>query len=592
MANYSSALVAAPEFPQTLEDLDPARVMAVLLSADRTGAAAPIAKALLVKAFQRRQSRAGEADRSMSQGEEARALYTDPMFWTLCMLLPHNTLATLRPKFGRPRDYPDWLLLLIALSANLAGLGSRGAATRYFRDRRVWVDFVHDVDRYVPEGWAQLRQLDHEAGKHARSSRRRVPAPKFAATNVVTIKPLRETSRQRSEALTVVPPKEHHLDYFMQLWKGMKKSSTGEWVSLDPHHPWYGVREQAMPLFRELAAERAQQMGLLLDTQRFEYKTPDRAQAVGMDGTVFPIPRYKQPNKAKGIEKHIVAGRREEIGSKWTLASTRIPNQPSSRLILDFGHTGHAKESAWASEGQAMVAMAKALYERTHGGARLLLADSAMRGKDVVDLQTSGITVVNYPHAASNPNGGAGKRLAADRVEKSHLRTTAMHTDANGQPCYHPIYASGGSLLERFIDADGEANVRTVEVLAYEQREGRNGGSRREYKIIRIDCALAGPFEHRVPLFHTSPTSSDPDYNWGEVVRVFEPGSEQFAYLYGARNDTEARHNNLKGRIKYMPGDILGQEFRLLGAALVMNAATWQMYLHSLNLPNVIDDTV
>ncbi len=65
-----------------------------------------------------------------------------------------------------------------------------------------------------------------------------------------------------------------------------------------------------------------------------------------------------------------------------------------------------------------------------------------------------------------------------------------------------------------------------------------------------------------------------------------------FAYLYGARNDTEARHNNLKGRIKYMPGDILGQEFRLLGAALVMNAATWQTALHAHGEHNVIDDTV
>lgn len=94
-----------------------------------------------------------------------------------------------------------------------------------------------------------------------------------------------------------------------------------------------------------------------------------------------------------------------------------------------------------------------------------------------------------------------------------------------------------------------------------------------------------------MPLFHTDPTSSDPDYNWGEVSRVFAPGTPEFAYLYGQRNDTEARHADLKRRITYMPKSVAGQELRLLGAALAINAVALQAHLRHHDRPNVLDDT-
>jgi hypothetical protein len=61
--------------------------------------------------------------------------------------------------------------------------------------------------------------------------------------------------------------------------------------------------------------------------------------------------------------------------------------------------------------------------------------------------------------------------------------------------------------------------------------------------------------------------------------------------LYGARNDTEARHADLKSRIKYLPPDVPGQDLRMLGAMVTANALAWQVHLQAREQPNVFDGT-
>lgn len=92
-------------------------------------------------------------------------------------------------------------------------------------------------------------------------------------------------------------------------------------------------------------------------------------------------------------------------------------------------------------------------------------------------------------------------------------------------------------------------------------------------------------------LFHTDPTSSDPNYNRGDVSRVFAPGTREFAYLYGQRNDTEIRHDDLKRRITHLPKSVPGQELRLLGTALAINAIALRAHRLHHEHPNVLDDT-
>lgn len=64
-----------------------------------------------------------------------------------------------------------------------------------------------------------------------------------------------------------------------------------------------------------------------------------------------------------------------------------------------------------------------------------------------------------------------------------------------------------------------------------------------------------------------------------------------FRYLYGARNDTESRHVDLKSRITYLPPDIPGQDLRMLSAMVTANAWAWQVHLQAREQPNVFDGT-
>ena len=72
---------------------------------------------------------------------------------------------------------------------------------------------------------------------------------------------------------------------------------------------------------------------------------------------------------------------------------------------------------------------------------------------------------------------------------------------------------------------------------------------------------------------------------------MFPPVSAAFRYLYGQRNDTESRHTDLKARARYLPADVLGQQLRLLGAAMLLNAIAWQVHCEAQRKPNVYDDT-
>ena len=535
------------------------------------------------------QDRTGEEDASVAALEELRAIYTSKWFWQVAEHLPHNTLAA--GGFGRPRDYPDWLLFLLDMAAGIAGVGSRRGAVTLLRDQRVWADFVRHVDMYVPEGWTRLSKITHRPAKHARRNKSRATARTAKTAQVKALRPVRPTVvRIAAASVGVACPADHHLNYFAQMWRGRKKVN-GRWVPMVPDDPLYGVRQRVLAAFTDAAIEQAMAMGLLDPSQPFGFTRADRNQYVGFDGTVMDMPRRRGNPNATSCEEHqTCGGTGKAFGSKFTIASARITGQYGSRVILDFAHTGRDRHSRYATETDAVLDIAPRLRDLSKGGMRGVLMDSALRGQAIVDLQRQWITVVNYPHALANPDRDTKGRLADTRVEKSHQRGVYTHDDANGLPCEHALYWVGGELVERYVDANGDDAIRKVRIKEYQQRTSASG-VRREYFIVTIQCSLAGDFQARVALFHTDATGTDPDYNWGEVVRLFAPTSAEAMYLYGARNDTESRHTNIKARAKYLPIDVPGQELRLLGAAMTMNAVAWQLHLQAHGENNVLDNT-
>lgn len=352
-----------------------------------------------------------------------------------------------------------------------------------------------------------------------------------------------------------------------------------------PDNDYYGIRDRVLAEFERLAINQGQHMGILDRSQDFVFARPDRNQFIGFDGTVFTAPKRSVTRDQYRTGEGTVV-----LGSKWGITSSRIDGQKRSRLIYSFAHIHKDVDDSFDNEQEVVRDAIPRLRDISQGGIKGLLIDSVIRGEDVILLQRVGVTVVNYPYAASNPGGGSGNRLNETRVEKSHLRRVATHINGFGTTCEHYVFAIGGQFVQSVMNSMGEYELQRLEHVEYQQRPNRDG-TRREYHVFRIACAHGEDFTERVPLFHTSPTSNDPDYNWGEVVRVYPPGSAESKFLYRARPDTEARHTDLKARLKHFPTDAAGQGLRLLGAAMAMNGLAWQVHLEAHGENNVIQDT-
>jgi hypothetical protein len=529
--------------------------------------------------FLRCQPRDGEELQGIAKEDQLAALYTSPFFWEFCReVFPNNNvLATGRE--GAPQHYPDWLLFLIESFAGVAGISTVGSSVTHFGSRKNWRNFVADVHEYVP--------VDMTAPHDLPSRKKRNPARPLAVAgtkpnaSTVPIETHRPALARKRAHPASRPPAPHHLDYFMLRWRGLRKDGTPFPVG----HPYYGLRDKAMAMFHKVGISQAHAMGILYPGNPFVYDRPDRNVFAGTDGVVMKVGKKDSPSA--DLSK---TGVGPAHGSKFTIFSVRISGQYMSRLLLALVHNHKVHPGSYRSESDAVLDVMPELLRLSKGGIRGLLVDSAVRGYAVTALHRQGIRVVNYPHAQSNPDG-KDARLNPKRVEKSQLRCTATHINHLGETCEHPIFAVGGEFMELVMTADGTDAARALEVLDYQHRVSK--GVHRERLRLRIpDCAFGDGFDTMVPLFHDNPLSNDPrGKNWGEVVRLYPPGSRQFKYLYGARNDTESRHADLKARVKHFPNDVTGQELRLLGAAMAINAIAYQVHLQAHELPNVIDDT-
>lgn len=542
-----------------------------------------------------RQSREGEENYGIAAGPQIRALVANHTFWEFCAeVFPNNdVIDTGRP--GAPQRYPDWLLFLVQCGAGMRQHTTISKSVDYFKDRAAWNEFAAFVDPYVPADMTRLRDLPYRKPRSPRRTLAKPGTPKHSRTKAR--KPELRLVRPSHLEPQVPGPQGHHVDMFRLRWRGTEKVTKRPFLV---GHRDFGMRDKAMAAFRRLAVDQAQAMGMLDPNVPLAFKKPDRNQFVGADGVVFPVPR-KGNNPTAAVHE---TGVGKVYGSKYTMFSIRISGQYMSRVILDFVHTlkaheilgdDRAREAHLATdESQAVLDVMPHLAAQAGSGLHGLLVDSAVRGQALVQLQRSDMVVVNYPYAESNPNSKEGGRLAKGRVEKNHLRHIATHAvpDFSGKPrvCQHPIFAVGGELLEVFVDEGGKDAVRPLKIEAF-QRRGK-APEARQYLIARITCHHGDAFDERIPLFHDGKTpGSLRGVNWGEFCRVFAPGTKQFKYLYGARNDTEARHSDLKARMTYLPRDIAGQELRLLGAAMAVNAIAWQVHLQAHHEANVIDNT-
>lgn len=445
--------------------------------------------------------------------EIARKIIRSRSFREVVEVFPRNEIAARTVKGGAPAHHPDFILfLLIVLTSRL---GSQREAVRFLRTSPInWRAVRRELVRAFPQYTVPL---------HA--------------------------------------PKRGHLQHFV---RRIKSAEGKVWAA------------KIRVILRKHAIEQARSMKLLPDDAPFRYWDLDLRQWVASDGTVFapPSKRKKQTKPGQHFDDasgfHIANGKDVKYGTQFVFTSTRTLD-PWSRIVLDVEHVTPVDASKRAgNEGEVIHKMVTQLKKEIPG-LRGLTVDSIIRGRRLVDLAEQGIHVVNYPHAQSNPNRTGGKRLAAERVEKSHKIKTASHERRNGRVCRHDLYAEGGQVMTGAIDAAGNIVMTPVEVSKYEERRNRKG-TYRHYLVVKLRCAH-GDFEHRVGMFHTA--EGELDFNRGEYLRLYAPKSEHFNAVYGRRNDTESSHRGFKRNMDTMRAyGVQAQTMIALGLMLQENVVT------------------
>lgn len=482
-----------------------------------------------------------EAERETSSAwQKVRAVLAAPDFWHAARELPGSAPATIR-RPGRPVDHPDWLYLLIAATTSITG--SQRAAITFLADPMMW-QYLRDTTDANP----------YRAG----------------------------------HGLALLGPKpvvRHHLKHFQAKWT-------------QPEFREHAQRAKQTAL--GVARTAARQQGLLDPTKPFDYDTPDRGKWLAFDGTVFRPASKSRPPKKEGVRRrvdpaagyHYVGGdtRTRVYGAKVVFASVRTDDY-HGRLILDYDAATGDTKTGIADEAATTLDITRRLRKHLPG-INGLIVDSVLRGKHITALANDGLLVVNYPHAAANPNRRTGNRHAIGRVEKS--TKVHVHTDErpNGTTCEHHIHASGTVYHQVTFDALGQEVLEPLDVINVEHRTNADG-THRWYHLLDVPCQY-GSQKARVALFHDprKNTAGIRIRNRGEYLRIHPTNTPQFTVLYGRRNDTESLHNQVKKYLPKMPAyGVLAQSLYLLGMVIAHNSMTRAQHLKRHGQPNALDGT-
>lgn len=463
-----------------------------------------------------RQSTAGTAI------SRVRAIAADPHVHAVAALIEQAN-APAHQCGGRPRNYPDWCLVVFGTCIRI--YGSASATARALGEETLW----HIV-------------LD-------------------AAGAVAS-----------SEELAAVPkvgPTRDHWVYFV-------KSRLNGTVLAD-----------ALKLQRELAVKRAEEIGLLIPTARQQVGRYQRENVVGIDGKVFSSPvrtlETERVNRRTGelrpvredpARERYGEGGVEGIvwGTKFAIASVRSP-MANQRVILGIEHftTGIP-----GGEGRVFTDLATDLAERT-GGIQAFTVDGAWRGTHLKDVQAgTGCGVITPARRLTAKNGGItiGNYSYAAKPLPWSPRRAKREAACGG----HQLWAAAGTLYEQTIDVDGNSDF--IKLHRHQTKRDithRKDGTQAHqfYAKYSLPCpATNTTHTWWEPLL---PIASDEanGFNRCEYLRIVPAISRQHKRLYGMRQDAESLNAQLERAFygQRLPAwGVRNQTVIVLCAALAENA--------------------
>jgi hypothetical protein len=345
-----------------------------------------------------------------------------------------------------------------------------------------------------------------------------------------------------TESIAAVPstgPNRDHWSYFCK--RRINPAVLGELVAMH----------------RDLAADRAQEVGLLDADAAHSAGNYRRDHVVGLDGKVSSSPlrtlEAQRVNKTTGelrpVRQDTARQRYGEggvdgivWGTKFAIASVRSP-LANHRVILGVSHFDATTPGG---EGRVFTDLALDLADRI-SGIQAFTADGAWRGTHLNQIQTTtGRGVIAPARRRTGRNGGIiidGHGHAAQPLPWSSRR---KHREAACDG--HQLWAAAGTLFEQIITADGGSEFRelTRHQTKRDTTRHKDGGSRHQfYAHYTLPCPRHPDHDWWEPLLVTAEDAKT-RFNRCEYLRVTPITGDQHKRLYGMRQDTESLNAQLE----------------------------------------------
>ena len=308
----------------------------------------------------------------------------------------------------------------------------------------------------------------------------------------------------------------------------------------------------------------ARSIGLLDPKGGGSLSHPDRTRTIYGDGTIVrPIYKRTPDNDTGGRRVDADAAVHHSHDGKIrgnNLVTVNVRHQaPHQRVVLAIGRVDEPGREA---------ATAVKLIQRVHAvagpGIHAVVYDGAFRGTHHETLMSRlGVVVINKVHSAR------AATETTDRVVRT-LPIGVWTHDRPGGTCSHTIAAVDGALVEIDHDEDGEL----VTVQHAQRRQIKR--ARRSDKTYHFTLIATIACDHGEIELLVSPHAQRPgDHSRPDQLRLIPVSDDDFAVLYGLRNDSESLNSNFKRTLLVDRATSLGwqrQLLDLLGFGLLTNS--------------------
>jgi hypothetical protein len=353
-------------------------------------------------------------------------------------------------------------------------------------------------------------------------------------------------------------------------------------VILDPER-----RHDLLSAFTDTALAHARDLGLLLPDGPGSLTHPHPSRTIYGDGTVVR-PAYRRPKKVTAtdpttgkerrgyLDRHTGELRSTPTGRydgsaatyhRWDgpihgnnfVAVHARGDQPGQRVIL-----GIDRVDAPGREADTATALIERIWAAAGPGITAAVYDGAFRGVHIDRLmRRCGLVVINKLHAATR----------TDTDSTSRRRPLMVHTHPAGKrsTCTHMLHIENGTVIDVGLADDGSP---VTVATAHRQQVKR---TRRADGSYRFSLCVTLPCRHGEIRLWLSPHATVDDPGRPDHLRLLPPDDDDFAVLYGLRNDSESFNSQYKRTLLVDRATSVGWErqlFDILTFAILENSRT------------------